>query len=133
MATDTFAPGHPPAPPTSQPPRKPDSETDEERVYRNVSFASTDYIPWILGRLRLGRADLTRMNSSGVPVLRSHDGDSPVGRVTSVPQGRDGRSLEERLGPAQDQLQHQELRAARLRSTEGSFGRWTSRHRLHRP
>ena len=84
MATDTFAPGHPPAPPTSQPPRKPDSETDEERVYRNVSFASTDYIPWILGRLRLGRADLTRMNSSGVPVLRSHDGDSPVGRVTSV-------------------------------------------------
>ena len=84
MATDTKAPGPRPTPPTSQPPRKPDEETDEERIYRNVSFASTDYIPWVLGRLRLGNADLSRMNSAGVPVLRSHDGDSPVGRVTSV-------------------------------------------------
>ena len=71
-------------PPTSQPPRKPDSEDEHHRVYRNVSFASTDYVRWVFGRLRLGNADLARLQTSGVPVLRSHDGDSPVGRVTSV-------------------------------------------------
>ena len=49
-----------------------------------MSFASTSYVPWVFGRLRLGNADLARLQTSGVPVLRSHDGDSPVGRVTSV-------------------------------------------------
>ena len=84
MATDTKAPSHPPMPPTSQPPRKPDSEDEHNRIYRGVSFASTSYVPWVFGRLRLGNADLARLQTSGVPVLRSHDGDSPVGRVTSV-------------------------------------------------
>ena len=84
MGTDTKAPGHPPMPPTSQPPRRPDSEDEHNRIYRGVSFASTSYVPWVFGRLRLGNADLARLQTSGVPVLRSHDGDSPVGRVTSV-------------------------------------------------
>ena len=57
---------------------------EHNRIYRGVSFASTSYVPWVFGRLRLGNADLARLQTSGVPVLRSHDGDSPVGRVTSV-------------------------------------------------
>ena len=84
MATDTKVPPYPSGPPMSQPPRRPDSEDEHNRVYRGVSFASTSYVPWVFGRLRLGNADLARLQTSGVPVLRSHDGDSPVGRVTSV-------------------------------------------------
>ena len=59
-------------------------ETDADRIYRGVAFASDDYIPWILGSLRLGKCDLSRMLSSGVPVLRSHQPDSVVGAVTRV-------------------------------------------------
>ena len=66
------------------PPRRPDSEDEHNRIYRNVAFASSDYIPWVFGRLRLGSANLGRMQTSGVPVLRSHNGDSPVGVVTNV-------------------------------------------------
>ena len=84
MATDTKAPGHPPMPPTSQPGRRPDSEDEERRVYRNVAFASTDPIPWIIGRLQLGRADLSRLQTSGVPVLVGHIGDNVVGNVLNV-------------------------------------------------
>ena len=84
MATDTKVPPYPSGPPTSQPPRRPDSEDEHNRIYRGVSFASTSYLPWVFGRLRLGNADLARLQTSGVPVLRSHDGDSPVGRVTAV-------------------------------------------------
>ena len=84
MGTDAKIPPYPSAPPTSQPGRRPDSEDDENRYYRNVPFASSDYVPWVFGRLRLGNANLDRMRSSGVPVLRSHNGDSPVGDVTRV-------------------------------------------------
>ena len=66
------------------PPRSPDEETDADRIYRGVSFASDDWVPWILGSLRLGKADLTRMRSSGVPVLRAHEPDNIVGAVTRV-------------------------------------------------
>ena len=45
------------------PPRKPDEENDEERIYRGVSFATDDYVPWMVGRLKLGNADLSRMRS----------------------------------------------------------------------
>ena len=38
----------------------------------------------MVGKLRLGRANLDRMQTSGVPVLRSHNGDLQVGVVTSV-------------------------------------------------
>lgn len=70
--------------PSLHPPRKPDEETDDDRIYRRVSFASDDYIGWIVGKLRLGRADLSRMRSSGVPVLRSHQSDNLTGQVTRV-------------------------------------------------
>ena len=64
--------------------RAPDREDDADRFYDNVPFASDDYIPWIVGRLKLGKADLSRMRSSGVPVLRAHNGDNLVGAVTRV-------------------------------------------------
>ena len=70
MATDTKVPPYPSGPPTSQPPRRPDSEDEHNRIYRGVSFASTSYVPWVFGRLRLGNADLARLQTSGVPVLR---------------------------------------------------------------
>ena len=38
MATDTKVPPYPSGPPTSQPPRRPDSEDEHNRVYRGVSF-----------------------------------------------------------------------------------------------
>ena len=63
------------------PPRRPDEENDEERIYRGVSFATDDYVPWMVGRLKLGNADLSRMRSSGVPVIRGHQPDSLVGQV----------------------------------------------------
>ena len=70
--------------PGLHPPRKPDEETDEARFYKRVSFASDDYVPWMVGRMRLGKADLDRMRSSGVPVLRAHNGDNLVGQVQRV-------------------------------------------------
>ena len=66
------------------PPRRPDSEDDETRFYNNVAFGSDSYVPWVIGKLRLGKADLGRMRSAGVPVLRAHSGDSVVGRVVRV-------------------------------------------------
>ena len=84
MATDTFVPSHPPMPPTSQPPRKPDDEDDESRFYNRVTFASDNYVPWIMGSLRLANADTSRLTTSGVPVLRSHEPDNLVGAVTRV-------------------------------------------------
>ena len=71
------------------PPRKPDEETDTERIYNGVSFASDAYVPWIIGSLRLGKADLSRMRTSGVPVLRSHQPDNVVGATTRV-EKKDG-------------------------------------------
>ena len=70
--------------PGLHPARKPDEETDEERIYRGVAFASDDYVPWIIGKLRLGKADLSRMRTSGCPVLRAHNGDNLVGQVQRV-------------------------------------------------
>ena len=70
--------------PGLHPPRLPDEETDQERVYRGVAFASDDYVPWMVGKLRLGRADLSRMRTSGCPVLRSHQPDNLVGAITRV-------------------------------------------------
>ena len=84
MATDSKVPPYPDMPPPSRPGRRPDSETAEDRIYRDVSFASSDYIPWVFGKLRLGNANLSRMQSSGVPVLRSHDGNQQIGDVTTV-------------------------------------------------
>ena len=84
MASDTKVPPHPSGPPTSQPPRKPDDEDDDNRTYRGVAFASDAYVPWAVGSLRLRNADLSRMESSGVPVLRSHEPDNLVGAVTRV-------------------------------------------------
>ena len=66
------------------PARKPDEDGEQERVYRGVAFATDDYVPWLIGKLRLGKADLSRMRSSGVPVLRSHNGDNLVGQVQRV-------------------------------------------------
>ena len=66
------------------PARKPDRETDENRFYDDVSFASSEYIGWMIGSLRLGNCDLARMKTSGVPVLRSHQGDKVVGAVERV-------------------------------------------------
>ena len=66
------------------PPRRPDSEDDETRFYNNVAFGSDSYVPWVIGKLRLGKADLSRMRSAGVPVLRAHSGDNVVGRVMRV-------------------------------------------------
>ena len=66
------------------PARKPDREDDENRYYDGVAFASTEPVPWVIGRLRLGKADLSRMHSSGVPVLRGHDGNDVVGQVQRV-------------------------------------------------
>ena len=68
--------------PGLHPPRLPDEESDEERIYKGVSFATDDYVPWMVGKLRLGKADLSRMRTSGCPVLRAHNGDNLVGAVT---------------------------------------------------
>ena len=59
-------------------------EDDENRYYDKVAFASDSYVPWILGSLRLGKADLTRMRTSGCSVLRAHNGDNLVGQVQRV-------------------------------------------------
>ena len=59
-------------------------EDDMDRYYDKVAFASDSYVPWILGSLRLGKADLTRMRTSGCPVLRAHNGDNLVGQVQRV-------------------------------------------------
>ena len=74
--------------PGLHPPRLPDEETDQERVYRGVAFASDDYVPWMVGKLRLGRADLSRMRTSGCPVLRSHQPDNLVGAITRVEKAK---------------------------------------------
>ena len=52
-------------------------------------FASGDYLPWVVGQLRIADIDTSRMQTSGVPVLRSHNGDSIVGRVLGVRQTED--------------------------------------------
>ena len=70
--------------PGLHPPRLPDQETDEERIYRGVAFATDDYVPWMVGKLRLARADLSRMRNSGIPVLRGHQSDNLVGQVQRV-------------------------------------------------
>ena len=72
------------SPQNLHPARKPDRETDDDRFYEDVAFASDSYVPWIIGSLRLGKADLTRMRTSGCPVLRSHQGDKVVGQVQRV-------------------------------------------------
>ena len=72
------------SPGSLHPARKPDREDDENRYYDKVAFASDSYVPWILGSLRLGKADLTRMRTSGCPVLRAHNGDNLVGQVQRV-------------------------------------------------
>ena len=77
------------SPQNLHPRRVPDREDDDNRFYDGVSFASDSYVSWVVGRLRLGKADLNRMRSSGVPVLRSHQPDNVVGRVMKV-EKRDG-------------------------------------------
>ena len=72
------------SPRNQHPPRLPDSEDDENRFYKGVSFATDDYVPWMVGKLRLARADLSRMRTSGCPVLRAHNGDNLVGQVQRV-------------------------------------------------
>ena len=72
------------SPGSLHPARKPDREDDQNRYYDKVAFASDSYVPWILGSLRLGKADLTRMRTSGCPVLRAHNGDNLVGQVQRV-------------------------------------------------
>ena len=72
------------SPQNLHPRRNPDREDDDNRYYDGVSFASDSYIPWLIGKLRLGKADLNRMRNSGVPVLRSHQPDNVVGRVMKV-------------------------------------------------
>ena len=84
MTTDAKAPPYSSAPPTSQPGRKPDREDDENRFYNNVTFASDSYVPWIFGKLRLGKCDTSRMQESGCPVLRNHIPDRLVGAVLTV-------------------------------------------------
>lgn len=71
-------------PSTSHPPRNPDSEDDERQIYNGVTFASRSPIPWIVGQLQLGRADLSRLQSSGVPVLLGHVPNDVVGSVLNV-------------------------------------------------
>lgn len=77
MTTATSRPG-------LHPERKPDREDENNRYYDGVSFASDTPIPWILGRLKLGKCDLSRMRTAGVPVLRAHDGDKVAGQVTKT-------------------------------------------------
>ncbi len=89
MATDTKAPSHPPMPPTSQPPRKPDDEDNERRIYRNVAVCTRDPIPWIIGRLELGRADISRLQSSGIPILLGHVPNEVMGAVMAVRESAD--------------------------------------------
>ena len=89
MATDNKVPPYPAGPPTSQPPRKPDSEDDEKRIYRNVATCTRDPIPWIIGRLTLGRADISRLQSSGIPILLGHVPNEVVGVVLAVRESAD--------------------------------------------
>ena len=70
------------SPQSLHPPRKPDEENDDQRVYKGVAYASTNYVSWVLGSLRVNKFDLSRMTSSGVPVLRAHQHDRVVGAVT---------------------------------------------------
>ena len=69
--------------------RKPDYEDDERREYRNLPFASSDYVPFWIGQLRIVGVDTSRMQTAGVPVLRSHNGDNPIGRVLNVRRDAD--------------------------------------------
>ena len=71
-------------PPTSRPGRNPDKETDEDRFYNGVTFGSDAYVPWVFGKLRLGKCDTSRLGESGCPVLRSHQPDNLVGAVLTV-------------------------------------------------
>ena len=89
MATDTKAPRYPSGPPTSQPPRTPDEEDDERRIYRNVTVCTRDPIPWIIGRLTLGRADTSRLQSSGIPMLLGHVPNEVMGAVLAVRETAD--------------------------------------------
>jgi hypothetical protein len=89
MATDTKVPPYPAGPPTSQPPRKPDEEDDERRIYRNVAVCTRDPIPWIVGRLELGRADISRLQSSGIPILLGHVPNEVMGAVMAVRENAD--------------------------------------------
>ena len=82
--TDRPVPDHPGMPPTSQPGRRPDKETDEDRFYNGVSFASDTYVPWVFGKLKLRDCDTSRLGESGCPVLRSHQPDNLVGAVLTV-------------------------------------------------
>ena len=89
MATDTKVPPYPSGPPTSHPPRKPDEEDDERRIYRNVAVCTRDPIPWIIGRLTLGRADISRLQSSGIPMLLGHVPNEVMGAVMAVRESAD--------------------------------------------
>ena len=89
MATDTKVPPYPSGPPTSHPPRKPDEEDDERRIYRNVAVCTRDPIPWIIGRLTLGRADTSRLQSSGIPMLLGHVPNEVMGAVMAVRETAD--------------------------------------------
>ena len=84
MATDKATPSFPSMPSTSHPPRRPDAEDDERQIFNGVAFATRDAIPWIVGRLQLGRADVSRLQSSGVPVLLGHVPNDVVGSVLNV-------------------------------------------------
>ena len=72
---------------TTKPLTKAAYEEDEnQRVYRNVAFATTDYVGWVVGSLRITAMDTQRLRTSGVPVLLGHQGNDVVGRVLNVRQ-----------------------------------------------
>ena len=72
------------SPANLHPLRKPSTEDDEDRHYNGVSFASTTYLPWVIGSLRINGFDLSRMGTSGVGVVRGHNYDNVVGAVKRV-------------------------------------------------
>ena len=72
------------SPQNLHPLRNPSEEDDDDRYYNGVSFASTSYLPWFIGSLRVNGFDLSRMGTSGVAVVRGHNYDNVVGAVKRV-------------------------------------------------
>ena len=69
----------------------PDEEDDNKQVYKDRVFCTQEYIPWVIGSLRLGdKVDMGRVRRDQVKVLVGHNGQNPIGRVTRARHDRDG-------------------------------------------
>ena len=70
----------------------PDEEDDKKQVYKDRVFCTQEYIPWMIGSLRLGdKVDMGRVRRDQVKLLVAHNGATPIGRITRARHDRDGQ------------------------------------------